>query len=190
MWWHKDTRRSHANRILTLPDKMRLFLLPFFYYFLSHCWDYSRRAFLCCSVSHCCSRHSYCTSVHPRQIGRNEYDKNGNQLPCITCRAEGCFIIFTLPPKGEFCACKNKFVCLVAVYNNLKEAKFIFSDGDGEAKRRVVRQKAMTGGNILLPPLPAHLYLLKIAYRSGWNTDGILQTDNYWVYVRIQVKKN
>lgn len=33
MWWHKDTRRSHANRILTLPDKMRLFLLllPFFY---------------------------------------------------------------------------------------------------------------------------------------------------------------
>lgn len=35
--WHKDTQRSHANRILTLPDKMRLFLLlPFFllYFFI------------------------------------------------------------------------------------------------------------------------------------------------------------
>lgn len=79
---HKDTRRSHANRIFTLPDKMRLFfaieIIP------------GKSVHV---VSQPCSS-AYCTSVHPRKKKdkKSYYNKNGSQLPCITYRAEGLLI--------------------------------------------------------------------------------------------------
>lgn len=178
--WHKDTRHSHANRILTLPDKMRLFLLllPFFYSTVkiipgALCFATASRD--------CCSRHSHCTSVHPRQIGK-KMNMIRMGINCLVSpaglRAASLYSVSLW--KRAFCACRNKFVCL-AVYNNLWEALFIFSDGDGELKRRGVRQKATTGGNILLPPPPDFLYLLNLLAVQEGTLNGIWRIYNYWV---------
>lgn len=67
---HKDTRRSHANRILTLPDKMRLFFSSFLFFFFSFSpLRLFQASFTVASQS--CMRRSYCSCVHPGQIEIN-----------------------------------------------------------------------------------------------------------------------
>ena len=80
---HKDARHSHANRIFTLPDKMRLFsaieIIP------------GERS--CCVSAVLKSILHFCTSKKKKQREKSRYNKKGSQLPVFTYRAEGLLII-------------------------------------------------------------------------------------------------
>lgn len=102
---HKDARHSHANRISTLSDKMRLFsaieIIP------------GERS--CCVSAVLKSILHFCTSKKKKKKENARYNRKGSQLPVFTYRAEGLLIIHIIhsPPPWMCFSVRGDMNCLL-----------------------------------------------------------------------------